>query len=136
MTTRTRSEMIPPTHADLIKQPLIGHLATVRPDGTPQSNPVWFEWDGERLRISQDRAACKLHNLEAHPQAALSVLDPEDPYRHVELRLEVESIEDDSDCHFVDTLAQRYLGRAHAPAHFGDQRVVVVLCPTGFSSMG
>lgn len=136
MSPATDTVMIPPTHADLIKQPLIGHLATVRPDGSLQSNPVWFEWDGERLRISQDRSARKLHNLEAHPQAALSVLDPEDPYRHLELRLEVESVDDDSDCHFVDGLAQRYLGRAHAPSHFGDQRVVVVLRPTGFSSMG
>ncbi|MDQ3945760.1 MAG: PPOX class F420-dependent oxidoreductase [Actinomycetota bacterium] len=128
--------MIPPTHADLIKQPLIGHLATVRPDGCPQSSPVWFEWDGEFVRISQTRSAQKLRNLEAHPVASLSVLDPEDPYRHVEVRLALESVEDDPECAFVDSLAQRYLARAHAPFHLGDQRVVVTLRPTGFSSMG
>lgn len=128
--------MIPPTHADLIKQPLIGHLATVRPDGSVQSNPVWFEWDGERLRISQIRSAQKLRNLEAHPHAALSILDPEDPYRHVEMRLTVESIEDDPECTFVDSLAQRYLSRAHNPTHLGDQRVVVTFVATGFSSAG
>lgn len=128
--------MIPPTHADLIKQPLIGHLATVRPDGCPQSNPIWFEWDGERLRISQNRSARKLRNLEAHPHASLSVLDPEDPYRHVEIRLALETVEDDPDSTFVDSLAQRYLGRAHAPFHLGDHRVVVVFRPIGFSSMG
>ena len=128
--------MIPPTHADLIKQPLIGHLATVRPDGCPQSSPVWFEWDGELFRLSQNRGAQKLRNLEAHPHASLSVLDPEDPYRHVEIRLALEAIEDDPDCAFVDSLAQRYLGRAHAPFHLGDQPMVVVLRPTGFSSMG
>lgn len=128
--------MIPPTHADLIKQPLIGHLATVRPDGCPQSSPVWFEWDGEFLRISQTRTTQKLRNLEAHPYASLSVLDPEDPYRHVEIRLALESVEDDPECVFVDSLAQRYLGRAHAPFHLGDQRMVVVFRPTGFSSMG
>lgn len=128
--------MIPPTHADLIKQPLIGHLATVRPDGCPQSNPVWFEWDGEQLRISQVRSTQKLRNLEAHPHASLSVLDPEDPYRHVEIRLALESIDDDPDCTFVDGLAQRYLGRDHAPTHLGDHRVVVSFRPTGFSSGG
>lgn len=128
--------MIPPTHADLIKQPLIGHLATLRPDGCPQSSPVWFEWDGEFLRISQTRSAQKLRNLKAHPHASLSVLDPEDPYRHVEVRLALESVKEDPDCTFVDSLAQRYLGRAHAPFHLGDQRMVVAFRPTGFSSMG
>ncbi len=128
--------MIPPTHADLIKQPLIGHLATIRPDGCPQSSPVWFEWDGEHLRITQLRSAQKLRNLEAHPHASLSVLDPEDPYRHVEIRLDLESVEDDPECSFVDSLAQRYLGRAHAPFHLGDHRVVVSFRPTEFSSSG
>lgn len=126
----------PPTHADLLSQPLIGHLATLRPGGVPQSSPVWFHWDGELLRVSQTSGAQKLRNLERHPYAALSVLDPEDPYRHVEVRLEVEAVEDDPDCRFVDSLAQRYLGRAHAPFHLGDHRVVVIFRPTGYSSLG
>ena len=62
-TSRTRTR-IPSSHEELLRQPLISHLATLRPDGSPQSNPVWFDWDGDELRISQTRARQKIRNIE------------------------------------------------------------------------
>src|SRR5215471_16362173 len=41
--------VIPQSLADLLQRPLYAHLATVRPDGTPQVNPTWFRFDGEYI---------------------------------------------------------------------------------------
>jgi Pyridoxamine 5'-phosphate oxidase len=58
--SRMDMAVVPDTHQDLLEQPVIAHLATARPDGALQSNPVWFEWDGEHIKISQtrDRQRC------------------------------------------------------------------------------
>ena len=42
---------VPTSHRDLLERPLIAHVATVRTDGGPQTNPMWFGWDGERIRL-------------------------------------------------------------------------------------
>lgn len=89
--TRIATAVVPESHRDLLEQPLIAHLATVRPDGIPQSNPVWFDWDGEHLKISQTKARQKMHNIDNDPHVALSVTDPENPYRYLEVRGEVGS---------------------------------------------
>ena len=38
---REQAQVIPESLADLVERPLYAHLATVRPDGTPQANPTW-----------------------------------------------------------------------------------------------
>lgn len=43
---------LPASHKDLLDRALFAHLATVRPDGGPQSSAMWFAWDGERVRFS------------------------------------------------------------------------------------
>jgi hypothetical protein len=43
---------LPESHADLLVSPNFAHLATVRPDGSPQSSVMWFDWDGSRLRLT------------------------------------------------------------------------------------
>ena len=125
------------THRDLLARPLIAHLATARPDGGLQCNPVWFEWDGEHVSISQTRSRQKLRNLEKNPQVALSIVDPGNPYRYLEVRGVVERIDDDPDRRFIDDLSARYTGERPYPWHQpGDERVVVRIRPTASSSMG
>ena len=50
MAETRESPPVPASHADLLERPPFAHLGTVRPDGQPQVNPMWFEWDGSRLR--------------------------------------------------------------------------------------
>src|ERR687888_196070 len=81
------SEPQPPaSHADLLERPLTAHLATVRPDGSPQSNVMWFDWDGRRIRMTHTKSRQKYRNLGREPRVALSVSDPDDPYRFLEKR--------------------------------------------------
>jgi PPOX class probable F420-dependent enzyme len=125
--------MIPDSHVDLLERPLFGHLATVRPDGTPQVNPMWFEWDGERLRFTHTSKRRKFENLKAEPRVALSVVDPDRPYRYLEVRGEVEEIEPDPTGAFFAVLADRYGLELDGPPPDAEDRVVIVVKPDAVS---
>ena len=82
---------IPDGYEDLLQRPLYGHLATTRPNGTVQVNPMWFDWDGEVLRFTHTSKRQKYRNVTAHPQVAMSILDPDNPYRYLEVRGDVDA---------------------------------------------
>jgi PPOX class probable F420-dependent enzyme len=99
----------PQSHLDLLDRPLFAHLATVRPDGAPQSNVMWFAWDGQRIRMTHTKRRQKFQNFAAEPRVSLSITDPDDPYRFIEVRGVVESIEDDDEkASFYRSLQERY----------------------------
>jgi PPOX class probable F420-dependent enzyme len=99
----------PESHADLLDQPNFAHLATVRPDGSPQSSVMWFAWDGERIRMTHTKTRQKFRNLGTEPRVALSIADPKDGYRFLEVRGVVESVEDDdAEASFYKSLQRRY----------------------------
>jgi PPOX class probable F420-dependent enzyme len=100
--------IIPEDHADLLERPLYGHLATIRPDGMPQSNPMWFSWDGTMLRFTNTTTRQKYRNVTSDPLVSISVVDPDQPYRYLEVRGEVERIEPDPKGLFFLQLAERY----------------------------
>src|SRR5436190_23082267 len=131
-----RSATLPKANRDLLEGALIAHMATSRPNGDLQSNPVWFEWDGTYLKISQTKARQKFHNITNNPRVALSITDPENPYRYLEIRGFVDKIEDDPDPIFIDDLSERYLGQRPYPMHQPeDERVIVYIRPTNGSAM-
>ena len=99
---------LPESHRDLLERPTFAHLATVRPDGAPQSSVMWFEWDGSRLRFTHTKTRQKFANLAREPRVALSIADPDDPYRVLEVRGRVESIDDDEKASFYRSLQERY----------------------------
>ena len=114
--SRRRSEE-PPRHAfvqsagrhvDLLERTLFAHLATVRPDGAPQSNVMWFEWDGQDVRFTHTTTRQKYRNFEHEPRVAFSVLGPDNPYRFVEVRGDVATIEADPGGTFYRHLQERY----------------------------
>jgi PPOX class probable F420-dependent enzyme len=123
------------TNRDLLERAVVAHLATARPDGSLQSNPVWFEWDGSEIRISQVRSRQKVHNMEHDPHVALSLTDPDDPYRYLEVRGVVDRIEPDADRSFIDRLSNRYRGQDYEDEPPGTERVVVHIRPTDSSAM-
>jgi PPOX class probable F420-dependent enzyme len=131
-TTGKRANLVtvkpPESHADLLDQPTFAHLATVRPDGSPQSSVMWFAWDGERIRMTHTKTRQKFRNLGAEPRVALSIEDPQDGYRFLEVRGVVESIEDDDDeASFYKSLQRRY-GNEY-PVPDADVRVIITIRP-------
>jgi PPOX class probable F420-dependent enzyme len=118
----------PESHADLLQRPLFAHLATVRPDGSPQSSVMWFAWDGSRIRMTHTKTRQKFANLEHQPRVALSIADPDDQYRFLEIRGTVEDITDeDTGAPFYKSLQHRY-GMDY-PVNDANVRVVITIRP-------
>jgi PPOX class probable F420-dependent enzyme len=122
---------VPESHRYLLEEPHFAHLATVRPDGSPQSSVMWFAWDGERIRMTHTRSRQKYRNFANQPRVALSIADPADEYRFLEVRGVVEKIEDDdAGASFYKSLQHRY-GRDY-PTRDAAERVVVTIRPDTF----
>lgn len=130
---------IPDSHRDLLdwETRAFANVATIGPDGEPQNNPVWFDFDGDVVKISQTTGRQKYRNVRKDGRVALSILDPENPYRYLEIRGEVERIEDDDDNAFINSMASKYLGKDTYPWHQPeDHRVVLRIRPKHTTTMG
>ncbi len=77
---------VPDGYEDLLTRPLFGHLATTRPDGTVQVNPMWLEWTARICGSPTTTKRQKYRNVTAHPEVAMSIHDPDNPYRYLEER--------------------------------------------------
>jgi PPOX class probable F420-dependent enzyme len=125
------SHELPDSHADLLERPLFAHLATVAPDGAPHSSVMWFAWDGDVLRFTHTSTRQKFKNLQHEPRVAISVHDPEDPYRSLEVRGVVEStVPDDEVASFYKELQARY-GQDYEITD-APTRVILTVRPTAF----
>ena len=122
--------VIPASHADLLERPVFCHLATIRADGTPHVNPMWFLWDGEFLSFTTSTKRAKYKELSARPNAAVSINDPEAPYRYLELRGVVDRVESDPEGEFFAVLADRYSLPMDGPVGDAPTRVRIYLRPT------
>jgi PPOX class probable F420-dependent enzyme len=137
METQSKQPIIPEDYANLLDTTALAHVATIGPHGEPQSNPVWFDWDGEHVKFSQTKTRQKYRNIQRDPRVALSLVDPENPYRYLEIRGEVDRIEEDPDLDFINSMAKKYLGMDKYPYHQpGDERVVVFVRPEHTTQMG
>ena len=98
---------------------------------------MWFDWDGEHVKVSQIKMRQKHQNLNRDRRIALSIVDPAKPYRYLEIRGEVVRIEEDPNIDFISVMAKKYLGLAKYPYHRpGDERVVIFVRPEHTTQMG
>lgn len=121
------SELIPSDYAALLERPNYGHLGTIRPDDTVQVNPMWFEYDGRNLRFTHTRKRAKFRNLQHNPSMSLSIIDPENPFRFLELRGTLVDVEPDPTGAFYVRLGKRYGNPAQQPPPDSADRVVLVM---------
>ena len=121
---------IPPGFRDLFDKKAFAHIATVGADGAPQVTPVWVDFDGSHIRFNTARGRVKDKNLQRNPKVAISIQDPENPYRYVQVRGRVtEMTEKGADAH-IDALAKKYLGKDEYPFRQpGEQRVRLAVEP-------
>jgi PPOX class probable F420-dependent enzyme len=127
---------VPEGFKDLLQKKAFAHLATIMPDGSPQSTPVWFDVDGELIRVNSARGRVKDRNMRRNPKVALSIQDPDNPYRYLGIRGRVVDItEQGADAH-IDALARKYLGKDYPFRQPGEVRVMYKIRPERVSSMG
>jgi PPOX class probable F420-dependent enzyme len=125
------------TYRDLFEKKAFAHLATIGPDGTPQVTPVWCDFDGTHVRFNTARGRVKDRNLKANPRVALSIMDPDNPYRYVQVQGRVaEMTEQGADQH-IDALAKKYIGQDRYPFRQpGEVRVTVKVAADRVQGMG
>jgi PPOX class probable F420-dependent enzyme len=126
--------MTPPeSHLDLLERPLFAHFATVRDDGAPQVNPMWFLWDPAHqvIKMTHTKTRHNYRYIQREPRVALSITDPQNEYRYIQVRGVVEKIEDDPTGAFYNVLSTRYRGH---PIEVRDKavRVILYIRPTAF----
>jgi PPOX class probable F420-dependent enzyme len=131
------NQIVPESHLDILRKRSFAHVATLGPNGELHSSPVWFDFDGEFIYFSTTKARQKYKNLKANKKVALSLLDPDNPYRYLEIRGEVEQFIPDEGNKFIDKLAKKYLSLEHYPFDsVDDERVIIKIKPLKTSKMG
>lgn len=124
------SNLIPDSHKILFERPIIASLATVMPDGRPQVNPVWCNYDGTYVRINSVPGRQKDRNLKERKFATILLRDPNDPFFWVEVRGSVvDTTTEGGDAH-IDALAKKYTGEDTYPYRVqGEVRVIYKILP-------
>ena len=125
----------PETHLDLLERPLFAHFATVAADGSPRVNVMWFLWDPTAgvIKMTHTNQRHNYRYLQSNPRVALSIADPDDQYRYLQVRGEVEHVEPDPTGAFYQRLQQRYRGQT-SEVKDRDVRVIFTIRPTGFKA--
>jgi PPOX class probable F420-dependent enzyme len=129
---------IPEKYLDLLQQKkAFANLATTMPDGSPQVTPVWFDYEDGRIRVNTAKGRVKARNMKTGAPVALAIMDPDNPYRYVQVRGRVGRVTEAGADQHIDQLAKKYLGKDKYPfARPGEMRVVYEIEPASASGMG
>ena len=96
-------------YLDIFEKKAFAHLATLMPDGSPQVTPVWVSHQDGFILINSAEGRQKDLNMERDPRVAVSIQDPDDPYRYLQIRGEVVEITRNGADEHIDQLAKHYL---------------------------
>jgi PPOX class probable F420-dependent enzyme len=129
---------IPEAYHDLFEKPTFAHLVTMLPDGRPHSTPVWIDYDvaADRLLVNTERGRRKAQNVDRDPTVAVSMTDPENPYRFLSVTGEVEDVTTEGAREHIDELARRYMGENQYPNRIQTERIIFRIRPDDVLSGG
>jgi PPOX class probable F420-dependent enzyme len=106
------------------------HLATVNPDGSPQSTPVWVSTRDGKILVNTALGRKKPRNIGRDPRVALSWHGetPEGGYRNIQVQGRVvDTITGDQAEKDIDDLALKYLGKTPYPWRKPEEQRVTYL---------
>ncbi len=129
---------IPAAFQDLLSNPkAFAHLATIMKDGSPQVTPVWFDFANGKVRVNTAKGRVKARNMMEGSRVALSILDPDNAYRYLQVRGVVSRVTEEGASAHIDSLAKKYLGKDKYPfSQPGDVRVIYEIEPLAAQTMG
>jgi PPOX class probable F420-dependent enzyme len=105
---------LPDDVRDLVLGPNYGHLATVLPDGSPHTVPVWVAMEGDRIAFLTDPNSRKGRNVERDPRVAISITQQDRPNVMAQVRGRVtERLDGDPAWAIIDRMSQDYLGQPY-----------------------
>jgi PPOX class probable F420-dependent enzyme len=131
------SQSIPDKYRDLFSKRAFASLATLMPDSSAQVTPVWVDLEGDLVIVNTARGRQKDKNMRRDPRVAMAIIDPENPYRYLEIRGRVAEItEEGADAH-IDKMAKKYLGADKYPYRQpSETRVIFKIQPERVNTMG
>jgi PPOX class probable F420-dependent enzyme len=131
------AQAIPEKYLDLFQKKAFGNLGTIMPDGSPQVTPVWIDYDGKFVRFNSALGRVKDKNIRRDPRVSISIVDPENPYRHMDIRGKVVEITQNGADDHINKLSQKYLGNPVYPYRQpGEVRIVYKVEPEKVGTMG
>lgn len=130
------SNLIPEAYRDLLTKRAFANIATIMPDGSPQVTPVWFETEGELIIINSAHGRVKDRNMQRDRRVAVSIQDPDNPYRYLQIRGVVVDISTDGADACIDRLAKKYMGVDSYPGRRSTEvRVTYKIKPVSVTTM-
>ncbi len=131
------SQTIPEKYRDLFSKRAFANLATLMPDGSPQVTPVWCDLEDDLVIINSAKGRQKDRNLRRDPRVAIALIDPENPYRYLEIRGKVVEITEQGAAEHIDKMAKKYLDVDKYPyGQPGEVRVMYKIRPEHATMMG
>src|SRR5262249_39648670 len=130
--------VIPDKFLDLLRdKKAFAHLATIMPDGTPQVTSVWFDYTNRVIRVNTAKGRVKASDIAEGSTVALSILDPDNAYRYIQIRGRVRRTTEQGAAAHIDSLAKKYLGKDKYPfGQPGEVRVMYEIEPKAANAMG
>ena len=105
----------------------IAHLASLLPDGSPHSVPMWIGTHGDRIAVLTGPDSRKAKNLRRDPRVAISLTPPDHPFQPIIIRGRVvEWIDGDAGWDIIDAIANKYIGGPYSREY---ERVVALIEP-------
>jgi len=128
---------IPEKYHDLFKKKAFASLATIMPDGKPQVTPVWADFDGKHIIVNSAKGRVKDRNMRRDPRVSLALIDPDNPYRYLQLQGRVVEITENGADQHIDKMAKKYMGVDKYPLRQpGEIRVIYKIEPERAQTMG
>jgi PPOX class probable F420-dependent enzyme len=115
-----------PEVQQLIERPNFAHLATLMPDGSPQSVPVWAGRQGDSIVICTGEGSLKAKNTRRDPRVALSIVDFKNPYEEAQIRGLIIERRPDPDLKTIDPISHKYTGKPF-PIRKPEGRVALII---------
>lgn len=130
---------IPEAFLDLFVRPVVVTLVTVMPDGQPQATPIWTDYVDGYLRINTARGRQKDRNMQRDAKVTILALDPEDPYRWIEVRGRIADESEATGLEVINALSAKYRDepdyyKRNEPMRGREMRVTYLMEPTKITS--
>lgn len=126
---------IPDNFRDLFEKPVVVSVATVMPNGQPQVTPVWIDLEGGNLRVNTARGRQKDKNMTPGAKVTVLAIDPQNPYRWIEVRGTVVDETEVGAVDHINLLSAKYRGNpdyysAYPERRTQETRVIYRIEPT------
>jgi len=130
--------IIPEQYADLLQDErrVYASLATTMKDGSPQVTLVWFNTDGTHILVNSASGRTKDKNMRQRPKVALLLVDPQNPYRFIQIRGMVTEVTEIGAREHIDVLNMKYRGEPTYPGSLDEKRIIFKITPERVTCRG